>query len=39
MDTGDALPKAIRRTLPSAASARTPASASSNTGQVVVEII
>ncbi|WP_188968342.1 hypothetical protein [Neoroseomonas lacus] len=39
MDTGDALLKAIRRTLPSAASAKTSASSSRKTGQALVESI
>ncbi len=38
-DTGDALLRAIRRTLASAASAETLLSASRKTGQVSVEII
>ncbi|WP_137128085.1 hypothetical protein [Roseomonas sp. HF4] len=39
MDTGDALLKAIRRTLASAANAETLANASRKTGQVFVETI
>ncbi|MGK7870853.1 hypothetical protein ACFHPP_26640 [Falsiroseomonas sp. E2-1-a20] len=39
MDTGDAVVKAIRRTLASAASAETQPSASRKTGQVLIEII
>ena len=39
MDTGDALLKAIRRTLASAASAETLASASRKTGQVLGPVV